>query len=148
MGRNTSYDVHIDRRRREVAALRLRKYTQVEITEELPKRGIVNPKTGKGYDLAQINRDLKAIQTQWKSDAKRDMGTLKAEHLAELKEVRREAWNDKKPRLFYVLKSLEQEARVAGLEEQDITDMMGMLADSFLAGANTMEQMNVPDLSE
>lgn len=109
-----------DERRRRVARLRLRGLTQREIMAGLAEQGILNPDTGAAYELGTINRDLKAIEAEWKSEAVGDIAQHKGNHLAELKETRRVAWADKKgPKLFYVLKSLEQEARVLGLDDPD-----------------------------
>lgn len=110
-------DPHIAARRRKVAALRMRHLTQREIATMLPvePNPIVSDVTGEPYDLATISRDLKHIEEQWRKDAIEDLTVLKGKHVAELREVRRAAWQQNK--LFYVLKALEQEAKVLGLEE-------------------------------
>lgn len=143
MALNNSNRTKLGLRRRRVAHLRLRHLTQREIADELSN-------TDTPASIATVNRDIKHLEQQWKQESMRDTGTLKGNHVAELRETRRVAWEGKdgRPQLFYVLKALEQEARVLRLEEQDIADMMGMLADTFLAGANTMDSMRVEDLSE
>jgi hypothetical protein len=140
---NNSNRTKIDVRRRRVAEMRLRHLTQREIAEELQK-------TDTPGSVATVNRDIKHLEQQWKAEAVRDTGILKGNHVAELREARRTAWQGRngKPELFYIMKGLEQEARVLRLEEQDIADLMGMLADTFLAGYNTMERMEVEDKSD
>lgn len=84
----------IAHRRERVAHWRLRGLTQREIAaalaEELPS--LVNPDTGKPYSLGTINADLKALDAQWKREAKASTDLHRAQMLAELRAVRRAAW--------------------------------------------------------
>lgn len=68
------------RDRREVARLSLKGLSQDEIAIEL------------GLSQATVSRDLKAVRDQWSQKALRDIEEAKAQILAELAEVRREAW--------------------------------------------------------
>lgn len=106
-------------RRRRVARLRLRGLTQREIVKALPRGDdpLLNPDTGKPYELATVCRDLKAIQAEWRASYVEDIGEHKARHLAELREVRRAAWSATE--LGRVLKSLAQEAQILGLAEAE-----------------------------
>lgn len=146
MGKYPKQQSALDHRRRLVAGLRLRHLTLQEITDAIAKQGLVNPRTDKPYDLSQIHRDVKYLEKQWKQEAAKDIAEHKGNHLAELVETRRRAWQDNK--LYYVLKSLEQEAKVLGLEDSDVAAAVGQLADTFLAGVNTVQSMQVEDLSE
>lgn len=147
--KNKAYTAHRDARRRKVAGLRLRGLTQQEIAGLLPRgdEPILNPKTGEPYDLATVNRDLKHLEAEWKAQAAGDIAELKGNHLAELREVRRRAWQG--TQLNTVMRSLEHEARVLGIVgEKDTAEAIGALGDSFLAGVHTVKQMAGADLSE
>jgi hypothetical protein len=143
MPRNNSGQLHIDQRRRQVAAMRLRHMTQREIADALPRAGIVNPKTGQPYDLAQVNRDLKALKEEWRQGAQEDLATMRGEHHAEILEARRKAWADGK--LYYVFEGLRQEADLLGLKmvpEQDWTAATGSFLAGVQAGAAQAEDMS------
>lgn len=145
MPANNSNKLRIDRRRRQVAAMRLRGLTQREIAEGLGRMGITNPSTGRPYDLAQVNRDIKSLREQWRAEALEDVSEARGQHLAEVREARREAWQDKK--LFYVYEGLRQEADLLGLRVEPQRDW-GALSGSFLAGVETGVAMQDEDLSE
>lgn len=142
MPRNNSTKMGIERRRRAVAALRLRHLTQREIVDALAKQGFRNPNTEKPYELGTVNSDLKALEAEWRASALGDITQHKGNHVAELTEVRRKAWQDNK--LFYVLKSLEQEARVLGLEatEKDPTDDILKYLDLVDKATSDVEDMS------
>lgn len=110
-------EAHVLDRRRKIAALMLRGLSQREIQRALPMEPnpVFNRETGKPYGIGTIHRDQQALKAEWKLSALEDLIEHKARHLAELQEVRRAAWNQNK--LFYVLKSLEQEADVLGLKD-------------------------------
>ena len=104
-------------RRRLVAQLLLRGYTQREIRDALarPVRagGLRNPQTGKPYSLGTINADVQHLRERWREEAAADIAEHKARHVAELGEVKRTAWKQKDLRT--VLKALDQEAKVLAL---------------------------------
>jgi hypothetical protein len=112
MALNSSKKMVVEKRRRFVASLRLRGMTQREIESALPAHGVFNPKTGKPWTLGMINRDLKAIEAQWREDAARDISELKAKQLAEIGEVKLEAW--KKGAIKNVLAALDREMKLTG----------------------------------
>lgn len=99
-----------------MAKWRLRHLTQNEIAEKLAE-------TDTPGSVATVNRDIKVLEAQWRASSLIDFAQLKANHLAELREARKVAWEGEKPKLFYVLKSLEQEARVLGLEDHSGEDI-------------------------
>lgn len=137
---------HILDRRRRVAALRLRGLTIREIAQALTKGDspIYNPDTGRAYGETAIAKDIRWLEEQWRGEAMGHLSLIKAKHLAELREVRRAAWQTGK--LFYVLKSLEQEAKVAGLNE--VTDVhFNMQQNNFdLSGMPTDELRRIAEL--
>jgi hypothetical protein len=129
--------------------LTLRGMTQREVEQNLPRLDppIVNPNTGKPYALSQINGDLQKLSAGWREDAGTDIDQLKANHLAELREVRRSGWQ--RGQLNVVMRSLEQEGRVLGLaSDKETAEQIGAMADSFLAGVHTVKEMAAQDLSE
>lgn len=106
----------IKHRRRLVASLRLRQYTQPEIQNALTKSttpGSRNPKDNQPWSLGTINADCQALERQWQAEALEDTTRLKAKVLAELREARRKAWQDGD--LKWVLQSLKQECDLLGL---------------------------------
>jgi hypothetical protein len=95
MALNNSQNAIIDRRRLDVAQLRLRGLTQREIEEQLRAAKKVNPKSGKPWSLGTINGDLAALSEQWQKEATAEIAELKAQQLAEIRAARRQAWVDK-----------------------------------------------------
>jgi len=154
----------VDRRRAAVAAWRLRGLSQREITDRLPEglpdrinhhteevlswriEQVVNPNTGRGYDLATINRDLRELAASWRRDASRDFAELKAHHLASIRYGIRVAWAQDK--LYYVFRGLELEAAVLGLRERDEAGDIAAKMGLFLQGVRMATSGDVPDLSE
>lgn len=70
-----------------IASLRLRRYEFAAITRELNSRG-------RDYtlSLAQVYQDYKKAERRWQSEAVDAITTIKSEMLAELQEIRKEAW--------------------------------------------------------
>jgi hypothetical protein len=79
-GRSTRNEVTLTERRRRVAALYLENKTQGEIARALS----VNQST--------VSRDLEAVGQEWLAAAATDLGARKAEELAKLDHLEREAW--------------------------------------------------------
>lgn len=104
----------IEARRRQVAALALRGYSQREIQTALPGAGSVNPATGLPWSLGIINADMKALERDWKEAALADVDEHKARQLAEIREVRRKAWATGD--LNNVLKAMQQERDLLGTD--------------------------------
>jgi hypothetical protein len=153
----------VDRRRAAVAAWRLRGLSQREIAERLPEglpgrinrhteevlswqiERVVNSNTGRGYDLATINRDLRELEAGWRRDASRNFAELKAHHLASIRYGIRVAWAQEN--LYYVFRGLELEAAVLGLRERDEAGDIAAKMGTFLAGVKAVTSRDVPDLS-
>lgn len=164
MARKRYNTAAVDRRRAAVAAWRLRGLSQREITERLPEglpdrinhnteevlswhiERVVNPNTGRGYDLATINRDLRELEAGWRRDASRDFAQLKAHHLASIRYGIRVAWAQDK--LYYVFRGLELEAAVLGLHKPDKGEDIAAKMGLFLQGVRMATSGDVPDLSE
>lgn len=115
MSPNTSTEAIIAHRRRLVAGMRLRHVTLREIVDALARSGEQNPATGKPWSLFAVHADSKALDAEWRAEAAKDTDTHKSAMLAELREVRRKAWAEGS--LAIVLRSLQQEAQLLGLDE-------------------------------
>lgn len=139
-------DIAILRRER-VAALRARGLTQREIQAALAapadKNGMVNPETGKPFDLATINRDLKHLRQQAQRAASQTTDVHRARQYAELQELKRAAWSQKDPRL--ALRALETEMKLLGTAQETINlnvniELVTRFVQSLeLAGINATE---------
>ncbi len=100
MSLNTSKSIAIAARRREVARLRLQGLTLREIQAKV------------GCSLGTVHADLEALETDWRAQAEADILDWKALQLAELREVKRVAWEN--GRLAIVLQALKLEAELTG----------------------------------
>jgi len=113
MSLNTSRKDVIAHRRENVSRLRLRGLSIREIITAMAK---MEPpmlgKDGQPYNVATIHGDLKAITAEWRERAAADIATLKAEQLAELREVKRKAWGAGD--LANLLRAIKQEAEIIG----------------------------------
>lgn len=118
---NTSLKLIILDRRRQVAALRLRGYTEREIQKGLaapptdPKQQTyLNPKNGEPWSLSTIHKDIVALETAWRADMVDRVDEHKHRLFAELKEVARASWkaND----LERVLKAIQQQRELLGTD--------------------------------
>ncbi len=99
----------IEARRRKVARLYARKVTQAEIAQSL------------GVDQATVSRDIQAIEAQWRREAQAEVGAIRSQELAELREMERDvvhhlskATSDR-DRARWVAERLKIKARVAAL---------------------------------
>jgi len=108
---NRSHDAIEAKRLELVAALRLRGRSQREIQQALAMQ-MVNPATGEPYSLGTVNADIKKLERQWRKTAADTIEEHKARQLAEIGEVKRQAWTDKD--MTVVLRSLDLEANIVG----------------------------------
>lgn len=112
--KKVSMDPVIDHRRRQVAALKLRGLTLREIEEALAKAGLMNPKTGKPWDLKTVWKDVTHLQAEWKEEARKDTDDHRARLLAEIGAAKRAAWNHND--LDVVLKAIKEEKALLGVD--------------------------------
>jgi hypothetical protein len=113
-GRSRAHRDLIEARRARVAELRLRRLTTRDIAVRLAEEQILNPETGESWSHVTVAEDLKALTAQWRREALADTAPIKAELWAELREVRRQAWEAGD--LTTVLRALKQEAELLGLD--------------------------------
>jgi hypothetical protein len=97
-----------------VIRMALRGKTLDEITQQLQDAGVVNPRSGKPWSRSVIHKDLTDAAAAWKADVQQATEDLQSRILAEIREVRRRAWN--KDDLKTVLASIKQERDLLGLD--------------------------------
>lgn len=145
---NNADELIIARRRELVARARLRGATQREIVEILPKIGeadggpCVNEATSEPWSLGTINSDIKALQSEWKREAKKAVDHHKARELAELQEAKRQAFHDND--IASVLRAVALEMSLLGTEEPkrqanvnfdlDVSDLPDDVIDKLARG--------------
>jgi len=80
----------IDERRARVAALKVRGSCR-QIVAELARDGVTNPK-GRPWSLAQVVRDVEALDERWREEGLRDISAHRSAELARLGQIEAEAW--------------------------------------------------------
>lgn len=90
-----------------------------EIVVALQQLGFVNPDSGEPWTLTTIHRDIQAIHTEWQRAAQKAIKKHKARQLAELAEVRRQAWHDND--MAAVLRAISLEMQLLGTEAPKVT---------------------------
>lgn len=111
MALNSANDAIEAKRLELVAALRLRGRTQREIQQALAGQ-MLNPATNEPYSLGTINGDIKKLEKAWRKSAADTIDKHKARQVAEISEVKRQAWNDKDTAT--VLRAIDLEANILG----------------------------------
>lgn len=137
---NTANDAIEAKRLELVASLRLRKFTQREIQEELAKT-LKNPATDEPYSLGTINGDIKRLEREWRKAAAVATEQHKAQQLAEIQEIKRQAWRDKD--IIAVLRSLDLEATITGTKAPTKNDNSGEIVINVVY-ANKRTDSNAP----
>ena len=122
MALNTAHDAIEAKRLELVAALRLRGRTQREIQQALAGQ-MLNPATNEPYSLGTINGDIKRLEKQWRKAAADTIEEHKARQIAEIGEVKRQAWNDKDTGA--VLRAIDLEANILGTKAAVKSELFG-----------------------
>jgi hypothetical protein len=110
----------IAQRRQYVARMRLRHVSVRDIQKALGQQ-FPNPETGQPWSLGCIQKDCMALKLEWQASAAADTAEHQAALLAELREARREAWQEKA--LDLVLRGIKQEADLLGLNAPKQIDL-------------------------
>lgn len=116
-------------RRGQVAHLRARGLSCREIATKLADAGCNNPTSGAPWTHDTVHRDIQALTVDWQRTTGEDFKAQVAVHLAELREVRKVAWETME--LGIVLKSLKQEAELLRLHapvEVDVEEPIRTMA--------------------
>ena len=82
----------MDDRRARVASCKIQGLSIRKTIDVLAKAKCVNPDTGKPWSTAIIKSDVDHLVARWREEALRDISQAKAEELAKLDELEREAW--------------------------------------------------------
>lgn len=107
-------------RRQYVARMRLRHVSVRDIQKALATQ-FPDPQTGKPWSLGCIQKDCMALKREWQALAAADTAEHQASLLAELREARREAWQEKA--LEVVLRGIKLEADLLGLNAPKQIDL-------------------------
>jgi len=118
--RSAARQALVAQRRQLVARLRLRQVSVRDIQAAVGRQ-FPNPETGQPWSLGCIQGDCVALQRAWQATAAADTAAHQAALLAELREARREAWQEKA--LELVLRGLKQEAELLGLNAPKQVDL-------------------------
>jgi hypothetical protein len=110
-------------RRELVARSRLRGASLREIVAALAAIPFVNPVTNEPFSLHAIHDDIKALETQWQENARQAIEEHKASQLAELREVRRQAWHNND--MGSILAAMRLEMILMGSEAPKVTQVVG-----------------------
>lgn len=105
-------------RREAIAAMRARGLTQRQIRDSL-----LNMKPPIEVSIATVNRDLKIIRAEWKQKATESIDEWIASELADLDELEKHAWREK--RYDLVLKIKDRRAKLLGLDKPMRTELTG-----------------------
>jgi hypothetical protein len=90
--RSASHEALVDNRRARVASFKVQGLSIRNIILALVKDKCINPDTGKPWQVATVQADLKHLEAIWQATALRDITQVKADELAKLDELEREAW--------------------------------------------------------
>lgn len=134
----------IAHRRARVAYWRLRRLSDRDIAAKLAAEGLANPETGEPWTHVTVHLDRQALRRQWGRDSSVDTGTHAAEVLAELREVRRQAWEAGD--LTIVLRALKQECELLGLDAPTRVDFTALIRlDAERAGLDPDEMVQLAE---
>jgi len=120
--KNVRYGALQDNRRAKVAELLVKGNTQNQIWEEMSAdEDYRNPQTGKPWAIGAIGDDVKYIRDQWQKIAQLHYDIHIGRLMGQIREVRKTAWASNE--LPIVLKTLEQEIKLLGLDKMSKTDI-------------------------
>ena len=144
-------------RRRVVQGLRLRKgmgsvvmsqWMAVQILKFGPDdervNGCVNPDTQEAWSSATLAKDIVYLRRQWRAEFEADKIVLLSEHMAGLRMLRGDAWDQND--LSTVLRSFKQEAELMGLDISLVPQEQS--AAPIAARAVDYRQASAPALSD
>ena len=113
----------IEAKRRDlVSSFLLRGMSQREVQEALAG-AMKNPLTDEPYSLGTVNGDIKRLRLEWRKSAAANTEVHKARQLAEIREVKRQAWTDNDPAL--VLRAIDLEANITGTKAPQRNELTG-----------------------
>ena len=89
---DAKHEATIEDRRARVASCKVQGLSIRQTIVQLTKDRCFNPDTKKPWSVQAIHADLVALTTRWKAEALGDITEAKAQELARLDELEREAW--------------------------------------------------------
>lgn len=137
MALNRSQVLITEDRRRQVAALRLRRLTVRQIVDALARAGQVNPRTGKPWSVGVVQNDITYMQDAARAAALRDVSEHKADMLAQYDELLRLAWAEK--RYEHVRKILADLRRLLGTDAPQVI-VYEQLQERMTAAVDALER--------
>jgi hypothetical protein len=104
----------VRKRRDMVAQLRLMGYTEREITLRLAtgKQPLLNPQTGEPYSRQTVHNDLVLLREKWTESAAQSINEHQVRQLAEIQEIKRQAFLDRDGLL--ALRAIDREMKLLG----------------------------------
>ena len=90
--RTAQREAMLESRKAKVASYKVRGFSIRQTVEALAKDKCLNPDTGKPWSLRAVHDDLQDLTAAWQASAMRDITEVKAQELAKLDEMEREAW--------------------------------------------------------
>ena len=120
--KNVRYGALVDNRRAKVTELLVKGNTQNQIWEEMSAdEDYRNPSTGKPWTIGPIGDDIKYVRDQWRKIAQLHYDIHIGRLMGQIRAVRKTAWAQNE--LPLVLKTLEQEIKLLGLDKASKTDI-------------------------
>ena len=118
----------------------LRGLTQREIETAMGQK-LLNPDTGKPWSIATVNRDIKEIRAGWRAEYAASYDQHISGMMAEIREVRREAW--RREDFDLVLKCCDRECKLLGLDQPDklIVDWRREATEAGVDAGNLFEKL-------
>jgi hypothetical protein len=120
MALNSSGVDIIKRRREVVARLRIMGMTSREIADALAKPGpnqVLNPLTNEPFSHVTIHNDIVALTDEWRENAALSTQTHVARQLAEIQEIKRQAFLNRDGLL--ALRAIDREIKILGTAAPD-----------------------------
>ena len=120
--KNVRYGAMQDNRRARVAELLVKGNTVNQTWEEMSADDDYrNPQTGKAWGIKAISADIKFVREQWQKIAQLHYDIHIGRLMGQIRAVRKTAWA--RDELPLVLKTLEQEIKLLGLDKASKTDI-------------------------
>jgi len=120
--KNTRRGAIVDGRRVYISELLCRGHTQYRIWEELAAdEQYYNPRTEQPWSLGTVQEDIRHIRQMWQEQVRLHYDIHVSRLLGQIRAVRKAAW--KEERLDTVLKTLDQEVKLLGLDKATKVDM-------------------------
>jgi hypothetical protein len=119
--KDTRYGALVDNRRAKVTELLVKGNTPSQIWEEMVADEDCRNAAGKPWHVQTLAKDIKFVRKQWQQIAQLHYDVHISRLMGQIRAVRKAAWADHE--LPIVLKTLEQEIKLLGLDKASKTDI-------------------------